>query len=51
MREIRVEKVTINIGTGEPGAVLDKAIKLLSLITGKKIVSTFTKKRTTFGVL
>ncbi|MBU3905331.1 MAG: 50S ribosomal protein L5 [Nanoarchaeota archaeon] len=49
MREIKVEKVTINIGTGEPGAKLDKAIKLLSQITGKKPVSTFTKGRTTFG--
>ena len=45
MREIKIEKVTLNIGTGEPGAKLDKAMKLLSSISGMKPVATKTKKR------
>lgn len=50
MREIRIEKVTINIGCGEAGEKLDRAKKLLESLTGKKIVITKTHKRTTFGV-
>lgn len=50
MREIRIEKVTINIGCGEAGEKLDKAKKLLESLTNKKIVITKTHKRTTFGV-
>lgn len=49
MRDIRVEKITINIGTGEPGNVLEKARKMLTKITGKKVVTTKCKKRNTFG--
>jgi len=45
MREIKVEKVTLNIGTGEPGAKLDKAKKLLKIISGMSPISTVTKKR------
>ncbi len=45
MQEIRVEKVTLNIGTGGPGEKLDKATKLLQNLTGVKPVSTSTKKR------
>jgi len=45
MREISVEKVTLNIGTGEPGAKLDKAVKLLNNLTGEKPVKTKTGKR------
>lgn len=45
MREIFVEKVTLNIGTGEPGPKLEKAMKLLNNITGKKPVPTKTNKR------
>ena len=50
MREIRIEKVTVNIGCGEAGEKLDKAKKLLADITGKKVVTTRTHKRTTFGM-
>lgn len=50
MRNIRIEKVTLNIGCGESGEKLDKAKKLLEVLTGKKkIVVTTTHDRTTFG--
>lgn len=49
MREIRIEKVTINIGCGEPGEKLEKAKTLLEKLTNRKIILTKTKKRTTFG--
>lgn len=45
MKNIRVEKITLNIGVGEPGDKLEKASKLLSYITGKKPVQTQTMKR------
>ncbi len=50
MRNIKIEKVTINIGCGQGGEKLDKAKKMLESITGKKVVLTRTRKRTTFGV-
>ena len=49
MKEIRIEKVVINMGVGEPGEKLDKAQRLLEKLTEKKVVLTHTKKRTTFG--
>ncbi|MFH1972880.1 MAG: 50S ribosomal protein L5 [archaeon] len=45
MKEIRVEKVTLNIGTGKPGPELEKAKILLKAITGKKPAETQTTKR------
>jgi large subunit ribosomal protein L5 len=50
MREIRIEKVTVNIGTGEPGEKLERAKKLLETLTNRKAVLTRTAKRSTFGV-
>ncbi len=50
MREIRIEKVTINIGCGEGGEKLEKALKLLEKLTNQKPVVTKTHKRTTFGM-
>lgn len=50
MRKIRLEKITINIGAGESGPLLDKSKKMLEKISGKKAVKTKTRKRTTFGV-
>ncbi len=50
MKEIRIAKVTINIGCGEAGEKLDKAKKLLNSLTDKKILITKTKKRTKFGM-
>ena len=45
MQEIRIEKLTFNIGVGESGAKLDKAIKLLTTLTGQKPIATKAKKR------
>lgn len=45
MRDIGIEKITLNIGTGEPGAKLEKARKLLKMITGMNVISTVTQKR------
>jgi large subunit ribosomal protein L5 len=49
MQNIKIEKITLNIGCGEAGEKLDKAKKLLESLTNKKIVITITHKRTTFG--
>ncbi len=45
MRELRIEKVSINIGVGEAGDKLNKAKKLLERLTGKKAVITKGKKK------
>ena len=51
MRQIIVSKLTLNIGVGEPGNKLDKAIKLLQLLTNAKPVKTKTMRRIpTFGI-
>ena len=49
MKEIHVEKVVLNIGCGEPGEKLEKAKKLLAILTGKTIITTKSYKRSTFG--
>lgn len=45
MQEIKVEKVTLNIGAGKDQAKLENGIKLLKNITGISPVKTFTQKR------
>ena len=51
MREIRIEKVNLNIGTGGPGDKLEKALKLLEKIAESKPVPTKTKLRIpTWGI-
>jgi len=45
MREIRIEKVTLNIGAGKDQVKLDKGITLLKNITNLNPVKTFTSKR------
>ncbi|MCD6402953.1 MAG: 50S ribosomal protein L5 [Candidatus Aenigmarchaeota archaeon] len=50
MREIRIEKVTINIGCGSDREKLERAEKLLQRLTNRKVVITKTHKRTTFGM-
>ena len=50
MRNIQIEKITLNIGCGESGEKLDKAKKLLEFLTNKKIVITTTHDRTSFGM-
>ena len=51
MKQIRVDKITLNIGVGSPGDKLEKAMRLLKSITGAKSVATTTNKRIpTWGV-
>ncbi len=49
MRRIILEKVTINMSAGESGPKLESYKKVLEKITGKKVMITKTRKRTTFG--
>jgi large subunit ribosomal protein L5 len=44
-REIRVAKVTLNIGAGKSTERLEKGVKLFEMITKKKPVKTITQKR------
>ena len=51
MQEIKIEKVTLNIGVGGTGDKLEKASRLLTTITKAKPVKTRTMKRIpTWGV-
>ena len=51
MREIRLAKVTVNMGAGAESATkLEKCRKIMQTVTKKKIVVTSTHKRSTFGV-
>ncbi len=50
MKEIRLAKVTVNMGTGADAARLEKCKKIMHTLTRKKIVITSTHKRSTFGV-
>jgi len=50
MKDIRLEKVTLNMCTGEPGPKLEKAKKLLGSISGRTVVITKAHKRNTFGI-
>jgi len=45
MTQIRIEKVTLNIGAGKSVEKLEKGIKLIKMITGIDPVKTITKKR------
>lgn len=45
MQQIKIEKITINIGVGKEQSNLDKAIKLIKTITGIEPIKTITKKR------
>ena len=45
MQEIRIEKLTLNIGAGKDPAKLDKGMTLIKTITGIEPVKTITKKR------
>ena len=51
MQEIKIEKITLNIGVGEAGDKLDKASRLLKSITGENSIKTRTMKRVpTWGI-
>jgi large subunit ribosomal protein L5 len=45
MKEIKVEKVTLNVGAGKDQKVLEKAVKLMTNLTGIAPVKTITTKR------
>ena len=45
MREIRIEKMTLNIGVGKNPALLDKGVMLLKQISGMTPIKAITQKR------
>lgn len=45
MRQIRIEKLTLNIGAGKDQSIMAKGEKLLEQLTGLKPVKTKTQKR------
>lgn len=45
MRNIRIEKITLNIGAGKDQKKLDNGLKLLNMVAGTQPVKTFTNKR------
>ena len=49
MRQLRIEKVTLNMGCGTKTPI-DQAKRILEMISGSKVVITSTTKRTTFNV-
>lgn len=50
MRQIRIEKLTLNIGCGDDKQKIEKAQKLLEKLTEGKPIVTNSKRRSTFGV-
>lgn len=50
MREIRIEKVTVNVGCGGDLDKIERAKKLLQMLTNQKPIVTKSKKRSTFGI-
>ncbi|MCX8158565.1 MAG: 50S ribosomal protein L5 [Candidatus Diapherotrites archaeon] len=51
MREIRIQKVTVNMGVGESGEALDRAAVIMQQITGRKPIKTKCKvKQPTWGI-
>ena len=45
MKEIRIEKITLNIGAGKSTDMLEKGLKLFKSLTKRIPVKTFTNKR------
>ncbi len=50
MKNIRLEKLTLNMSAGDSGPKIEKSQKIMEKIIGKKAVITKTHKRTTFGM-
>lgn len=50
MRGIRLEKLTLNIGCGDDKQKIERAQKLLEMLTGRKPIITLSQRRSTFGV-
>ena len=44
MKDVKIEKVVVNIGVGAAGEKLVKAQKVLQLVTGRKSVQTLSKR-------
>lgn len=45
MKEIRIDKVTVNMGVGEPGDPLNNAKKLVETLSGSKAIETKARDR------
>ncbi len=45
MKNVRIEKITLNIGSGTNAAKLEKGMKLIQNLAGKPPIKTFTNKR------
>lgn len=45
MRQVKIEKVTLNVGAGHDQKKLEKGVKLLEMITGIPAIKTKTNKR------
>lgn len=51
MREVRLEKVVVNVGCGGDADAIERAKKLIDMLTdSRKPVTTLSKRRSTFGV-
>ena len=50
MSEIKIEKVTLNVGCGGDLEKIERAKKLLKMLTGREPFVTKSKKRSTFGI-
>ena len=50
MRRIKIDKVVLNIGCGGDLEKIEKAKKLLEILTNQKPCITLSKKRSTFGI-
>ena len=50
MREIKIDKVTLNVGCGDDAAKIERAKKLLEHLTDQTAIVTKSQKRSTFGV-
>src|SRR3972149_2543680 len=50
MRMIKIEKITLNVGCGDDKQKIERAQKLLEMLTERKPIITKSKRRSTFGV-
>jgi len=50
MKQIQLSKLTLNMGAGDSALKLEASMKAIKTIAGKKVVTTKTTKRTTFGM-
>jgi len=50
MRNIKIEKVTLNVGCGGDANTIERAKKLLNMLSGRTAIVTLSKRRSTFGI-